>query len=94
MVLVPEEIYTKKGQTSEDSVLHQVLVYDIAQQKWALFIVALVDAAQYYNRIAHGIGAISLKASKVPESTVWCMLKLIREMEFSFKLHLVNQDLM
>ena len=62
--------------------LAQVLAYNIARQKRAPFIVAAVDAAQCYNRIAHSIAALSLKASKVPDSSIRCMLKPIREMEF------------
>ena len=80
--LVPEEIYSEKGKTAEDAVLHQVLAYDIARQKRAPFIVASVDAAQCYDRIAHAMAALTLRASKVPESSVHCMLQPIRDMEF------------
>ena len=80
--LVPEEIYSEKGKTAEDAILHQVLAYDIARQKRAPFIVASVDAAQCYDRIAHAMAALTLRASKVPDSSVHCMLKPIREMEF------------
>ena len=80
--IVPEEIFSEKERTAEDAVLAQVLAYDIARQKRAPFIVASVDAAQCYDRIAHSIAALSLKASKVPDSSIRCMLKPIREMEF------------
>ena len=30
--LIPDEIYSAKGKTSEDAILHQVLAYDIARQ--------------------------------------------------------------
>ena len=33
--LVPEEVFSKKRQTTEDAVIHQVLAYDIARQKRA-----------------------------------------------------------
>ena len=80
--LVPEEIYSEKGRTAEDGVLHQVLAYDIARQKRAPLIVASVDAAQCYDRIAHAVAALTLRASRVPESSVRCMLQPIRDMEF------------
>ena len=80
--LVPEEIYSEKGKTAEDGVLHQVLAYDIARQRRAPLIVASVDAAQCYDRIAHAVAALTLRASKVPESSVKCMLQPIRDMEF------------
>ena len=41
-----EELYSEKGRTVEDTVLHQVLAYDIARQKRTPIIVALVDATQ------------------------------------------------
>ena len=44
--MVPEEIYSKKGRTVEDAVLHQVMAYDIARQKQTPLIVTSVDAAQ------------------------------------------------
>ena len=80
--MVPEEIYSEKERTAEDAVLHQVLAYDIAQKKQTLLIVASVDAAQCYDRIAHGIAALSMRAVKVPENSIHCMLKPIQEMEF------------
>ena len=80
--IVPEEIFSEKERTAEDAVLAQVLAYDIARQKRAPFIVASVDAAQCYDRIAHSIAAFLLKASKVPDSSIRCMLKPIQEMEF------------
>ena len=75
--MVPEEIYSEKGRTAEDAVLHQVLAYDITQQKRAPLLVASVDAAQCYKRIAHGIAALSIRAAKVPENLIHCMLKPI-----------------
>ena len=80
--LVPEEVFSKKGRTTEDAVLRQVLAYDIARQKRAPIIVASVDAAQWYDRVAHTMVALTLQASKVPESSVEYMLQPIRDMEF------------
>ena len=80
--LVLEEVFSKKGRISEDAVLHQVLAHDIARQKRAPMIVASVDAAQCYDRVAHTMAALTLQASKVPESSVKCMLQPIFDMEF------------
>ena len=77
--IVPPEIYSEKGRTAEDAVLHQVLAYDIARQTRALLIVASVDAAQYYDRIAHLIVDLTLQASGVPEYSIRCILKPIAE---------------
>ena len=80
--MMPEEIYSKKGRTAGDVLLHQVLAYDIARQKRTPLIVASVDATQCYDRIAHGIVTLSMRAAKVPENSIHCMLKPIREIEF------------
>ena len=80
--LVPDEIYSKKDKTAEDAILHQVLAYDISRQKRTPFIVASVNAAQCYNRVTHAMLALTLRASKVPESSVNCMLQLLSNIEF------------
>ena len=66
--LVPEEIYSEKGKTPEDAILQQLLVYDIARQLRRPLMVVSVDAAQCYDRIAHAIAALTLRAYKVPVS--------------------------
>ena len=80
--LVQEEIYSKKGHTAEDAILHQVLAYNIARQKRAPLIVVSVDTAQCYDRITHAFAALTLRANKAPESSVHCILQPIRDMEF------------
>ena len=48
-------------------------------------IVASVDAAQCYDRMAHAMMALVSRAGKVPKSSVNCMLQPLREMEFYFE---------
>ena len=80
--LVPEEIYSEKGKTPEDAILQQVLVYNIARQLRRPLMVASVDAVQCYDRIAHAIASLTLRAYKVPASSVSSMLEPIQEMEY------------
>ena len=80
--VVPEEIYSEKGRTAEDGVLHQILTYDIARQQRALMLVASVNAAQCYDRIAYSIAGLTLQASGVHASSVRSMLKPMQEMKF------------
>ena len=42
--MVPEEIFSEKGKTSEDAIMRQVLVYDLARQWKQPLPVASVDA--------------------------------------------------
>ena len=81
--LVPEEIYSEKGKkTPEDAILQQVLVYDIARQLRRPLLVASVDTAQCYDRIAHAVASLTLRAYKVRQSSVASMLTPIQSMEY------------
>ena len=80
--MIPEEIYNEKGRTAEDAILLQVLIYDLAYQWKRPLIVASVDASQCYDRIAHAMAALVLRAYKVHASSVKGMLNPIGCMEF------------
>ena len=80
--LVPKEIYSEKGKTPEDAILQQVLVYAIAWQPRRPLLVASVDAAQCYNRIAHTVASLTLRAYKVRQTSVASILTPIQSMEY------------
>jgi len=80
--LVPDKIYSETGKTPEDAMLQQVLVFDIARQLRRPLLVASVDAAQCYDRIAHAVAALTLRAYKVRQSSVASMLQPIQAMEY------------
>ena len=79
--MVPEEVYSEKGKTAEDAILHQVLIYDLARQLRRPLPVASVDASQCYDRIAHAMASLTLRAYKVRQSSVLAMLHPIQNME-------------
>ena len=80
--MVPEEVYSKKGKTAEDAILHQVLIYDLARQLRRPLLVASVDTSQCYDRIAHAMASLTLRAYKVRQSSVRAMLHPIQNMEY------------
>jgi len=80
--LVPEEIYNEKGRTAEDAILQQVLMYDTARITKRPLVVAQVDAAQCYDRVALSMAALTLRAFKVHNSLVLAMLRPLHCMEF------------
>ena len=82
MGMVPDELFQDKGRTSEDALLQQVLVHDLARQWRRPLLVASVDASQCYDRIAHCVAALTLRAFKVRNSSVLTMLTPIQEMQF------------
>ena len=60
--MIPEEIFSEKEKTAEDVVLQRVLVYDIARQVKHPLMVASVDAAQCYDRVAYAMTVLALQA--------------------------------
>lgn len=80
--MVLEEIYSEKGKTAENAILHQVLVYDIARQLRRPLVVASVDASQCYDRIAHAMASLTLRAYKLCQSSIMGMLNPIQCMEY------------
>ena len=80
--LIQDEIFSEKGRTAEDAILQQVLMYDIARQLRRPLLVASVDATSCYDRIAHAVAALTLRAYKVRNSSVMGMLTPIQSMEF------------
>ena len=72
--LVPEEIYIKKGKTTEDAILQQVLLFGISRQPRRPLLETSVDAAQCYDRIAHAVAALTLRVYNVRQFSVASML--------------------
>ena len=91
--LVPEEIYNEKGRTAEDAILQQVLMYDIARVTKRPLVVAQVDAAQCYDRVALAMAALTLRAFKVHNSSVLGMLQPLHCWNSISGQGLVNQNL-
>ena len=77
-----KEIFNEKGETTEDAILQQVLLYDITRQLKQPLVVVLVDAAQWYDRVAHAMTALTLRAYNVRQSLVMRMLQPIQNMEY------------
>jgi hypothetical protein len=75
--LIPEEIFSKKNRTADDRGLTKMLFYDIGCQTCSAAAIALVDASNCYNRIAHAMASlIQSLGSKAWQS--WQCLKLYR----------------
>ena len=58
--MVPKEVFGEEGSTAKDTILQQVLVYDILRQPKRPLVVAPVNAVQYYDRVAHTMTALTL----------------------------------
>lgn len=69
--LMPEEIYSEKTH-----------FYDIVRQLTRPAGLALVDAANCYDCVAHAIASVVFQAFGTPPSACVSMLKVIQEMQF------------
>jgi hypothetical protein len=80
--LMPEEIYSKQNRMADDGTLTKVITFDIIWQMRRSAGIALVDADNCYNRIAHAIVSLVFQAFGVPSTSVESMLTTIQEMKF------------
>ena len=63
--MIPEEIFSEKRKTAEDTILQQVLVYDIARKFQSATHGSLLRCHTIYDRVAHVMMALTLRACKV-----------------------------
>ncbi len=80
--LMPEEIFSKRNRMADDSMLCKTLFYDITRQAHVLAAIALVDASNCYDRIAHAMTLLIFQAFGVPTTAIESMLGAIENMKF------------
>jgi hypothetical protein len=72
--LIPEEIFSKKNCTAYDRGLEKMLFYDIICQTRSAVAIALVDASNCYDRIAHAMTSLIFQSFGVKSTAVLAML--------------------
>ncbi len=75
--LMPEEIFSEKNRMAKDGTLCKTLFYNITRQVHVPAAIALVDASNCYDRIAHAIALLIFQAFRVPTTAVKIMLGVI-----------------
>ncbi len=79
--LIPEEIFSKKNPMANDGGLAKMLFYDIIRQRHSATTIALVDASNCYDRIAHAMASLIFQSFGVKSTAVSAMLETIQEMK-------------
>jgi len=80
--LIPDEVYSKRNRLADDGTLAKTLFYDIVRQlRWPAGI-AVVDADNCYDRIAHPIASLIFQSLGVPITAAKAMLSTIQNMKF------------
>jgi hypothetical protein len=77
-----KEIFSKKNRMADDRMLCKTLFYNITQQTRVPAAIALVDAANCFDRIAHAMASLIFQAFGVPLTAVETMLGAIENMKF------------
>jgi hypothetical protein len=80
--LVPEEIFSERNRTANDGGLAKTLFYNIAHRLRIPAAIALVDASNCYDRIAHAMASLIFQSFGVKDTAVMAMLEVIQEMKF------------
>jgi hypothetical protein len=80
--LMPEEIFSEKQCMAEDGILAKTLFYDISRQLRAPAALALVDAANCYDRVAHAVASLVFRAVGAQLPMTLTMLTAIQQMQF------------
>jgi hypothetical protein len=80
--LMPEEVYSTRNHLADDGTLSKVLLYNIVQQLRRPAGLTLVDANNYYNRIAHPMASMVFQSFGVPTPAIKSILRTIQNMGF------------
>ncbi len=80
--LMPEKAFSEQNQQAEDGTLSKILFYDTVRQLRRPAGLALVDADNCYDRIAHPMALMMFQACGVPVPAIEAMLSTIQNMAF------------
>jgi hypothetical protein len=80
--LMPEEVYSERNCLVDDGTLSKVLFYDIVQQLRRPAGLALVDADNCYDCIAHPMASMVFQSFGVPTPAIVSMLTTIQNVKF------------
>ncbi len=80
--LMPEEIFSERNRMADDGTLCKTLFYDITRQAQVPAAIALVDASNCYDRIAHAMASLVFQAFGALTTVISIMLGAIENMKF------------
>jgi hypothetical protein len=80
--LRPEEIFSEKNCTASNGGLAKTLINNIVCQLRVPAAIALVDASNCYDHIAHAMALLIFQSFGVEDTAVMAMQEMIQEMKF------------
>jgi hypothetical protein len=75
---LPEEIFSEKNRTADDGGLAKTLFYDIVCQLRVPAAIALVNASNCYDHIAHAMASLIFQSFGVEDMAVMAILEMIQ----------------
>ena len=84
--LVPEEIFSEQNRTANDGGLAKTLFYNIAHQLRIPAAIALVDASNCYDCIAHAMALLIFQSFGIEDTAVLAMLETTQEKKFFLRM--------
>jgi hypothetical protein len=90
--LMPEEIYSERNCLADDGTLSKVLFYDIVRQLRCPAGLALVDANNWYDCVAHPMASMVFQSFGVPTFATKSILTMIQNMKFYLRTGYVDSN--
>jgi hypothetical protein len=80
--LMPEEVFSERNRLANDGTLSKIIIFDIARQLRRQMGLALMDADNCYDQIAHPMASMVFQAFGVLTGPIRSMLTMLQEMCF------------
>ena len=80
--LMPEEVFSERNRLADNGTLSKVLFFDIARQLRCPAGLALVDADNCYNHVAHPMASMIFQSFGIPTLAIASQLSIIQRMKF------------
>ncbi len=84
--LVPEEIFSEQNHMADDGGLAKTLFYNIVCKLRVPAAIALVNASNCFDRIAHAMALLIFQSFGIAETAVTTMLETIQEMKYFLRM--------
>ena len=79
---IPDDLFAKKGESCDSAVMTKVFFSDISRTMHRPASLTMNDFGDCYDRSAHTVQAVALRANGIPKEAVRVMLTCLRLMQF------------
>jgi hypothetical protein len=80
--LIPEEVFSQRNHLADNGTLSKIIFYNIVCQLHQPACLALVNADNCYNCIAHPMASMVFQSFTVPTGPIRSMLTMLQDLRF------------